>query len=237
MVGLGQEWLCCRVGRGKPWLGWLQPARWGNAVSALPHLASLWNSGDLRCVIWFFLQLLFSTIKNKRITEFCQSCYFYLRNVMWISRCPQMIVLCVYILQASPFGEHDEFFFSTWPYPSSGIVVSEKIVVCSCKMYVHRDIDLWTCWNTLSKWYKKHVENLSWLDVRISVTFSFSCQLNTKKSHLCHLIQDAGEKIYHLILFGNFIIEIIWQFKMWSTADDAMICRFTSDAKDKPIGM
>lgn len=26
------------------------------------------------------------------------------------------------------------------------------------------------------------------------------------------------------------------QFKMWSTADDGMICRFTSDAKDKPMG-
>ncbi|XP_022662126.1 DNA excision repair protein haywire-like isoform X2 [Varroa destructor] len=26
------------------------------------------------------------------------------------------------------------------------------------------------------------------------------------------------------------------QFKMWSTADDSMICRFTSEAKDKPIG-
>lgn len=26
------------------------------------------------------------------------------------------------------------------------------------------------------------------------------------------------------------------QFKMWSTADDSMICRFTSDAKDKPQG-
>lgn len=26
------------------------------------------------------------------------------------------------------------------------------------------------------------------------------------------------------------------QFKMWSTADDSMICRFTSDAKDKPMG-
>ncbi|XP_054156436.1 general transcription and DNA repair factor IIH helicase subunit XPB-like [Oppia nitens] len=26
------------------------------------------------------------------------------------------------------------------------------------------------------------------------------------------------------------------QFKLWSTADDTMICRFTSDAKDKPIG-
>ncbi|XP_060581093.1 general transcription and DNA repair factor IIH helicase subunit XPB-like [Ruditapes philippinarum] len=26
------------------------------------------------------------------------------------------------------------------------------------------------------------------------------------------------------------------QFKMWCTADDSMICRFTSDAKDKPIG-
>lgn len=26
------------------------------------------------------------------------------------------------------------------------------------------------------------------------------------------------------------------QFKQWSTADDSMICRFTSDAKDKPIG-
>nr|CAG4650758.1 EOG090X01LU [Simocephalus serrulatus] len=26
------------------------------------------------------------------------------------------------------------------------------------------------------------------------------------------------------------------QFKMWSTADDSMICRFTSDAKDKPHG-
>jgi len=24
------------------------------------------------------------------------------------------------------------------------------------------------------------------------------------------------------------------QFKMWSTADDSMICRFTADAKDKP---
>lgn len=26
------------------------------------------------------------------------------------------------------------------------------------------------------------------------------------------------------------------QFKQWSTADDSMICRFTSDAKDKPMG-
>ncbi|XP_014669254.1 PREDICTED: TFIIH basal transcription factor complex helicase XPB subunit-like [Priapulus caudatus] len=26
------------------------------------------------------------------------------------------------------------------------------------------------------------------------------------------------------------------QFKMWSTVDDSMICRFTADAKDKPIG-
>jgi DNA excision repair protein ERCC-3 len=26
------------------------------------------------------------------------------------------------------------------------------------------------------------------------------------------------------------------QFKMWSTADDNMICRFTSDAKDRPLG-
>ena len=26
------------------------------------------------------------------------------------------------------------------------------------------------------------------------------------------------------------------QFKLWSTADASMICRFTSDAKDKPIG-
>ncbi|XP_033126893.1 general transcription and DNA repair factor IIH helicase subunit XPB-like isoform X2 [Anneissia japonica] len=26
------------------------------------------------------------------------------------------------------------------------------------------------------------------------------------------------------------------QFKMWSTVDDTMICRFTSDAKDKPVG-
>nr|XP_054767701.1 general transcription and DNA repair factor IIH helicase subunit XPB-like [Lytechinus pictus] len=26
------------------------------------------------------------------------------------------------------------------------------------------------------------------------------------------------------------------QFRMWSTVDDAMICRFTSDAKDKPMG-
>lgn len=23
---------------------------------------------------------------------------------------------------------------------------------------------------------------------------------------------------------------------MWSTADDSLICRFTSDAKDKPMG-
>lgn len=26
------------------------------------------------------------------------------------------------------------------------------------------------------------------------------------------------------------------QFKLWSTADDAIICRFTSDAKDRPMG-
>lgn len=37
-------------------------------------------------------------------------------------------------------------------------------------------------------------------------------------------------------------LEFMWfyqchfQFKMWSTADDSIICRFTSDAKDKPIG-
>ncbi len=28
----------------------------------------------------------------------------------------------------------------------------------------------------------------------------------------------------------------VFQFKMWSTADDSLICRFTSDAKDKPMG-
>ena len=27
------------------------------------------------------------------------------------------------------------------------------------------------------------------------------------------------------------------QFKLWSTVDDSMVCRFTSDAKDKPMGM
>lgn len=26
-----------------------------------------------------------------------------------------------------------------------------------------------------------------------------------------------------------------FQFKMWSTIDDRTICRFTSDAKDKPV--
>ena len=26
------------------------------------------------------------------------------------------------------------------------------------------------------------------------------------------------------------------QFKMWSTCDESLICRFTSDAKDKPMG-
>ena len=36
-----------------------------------------------------------------------------------------------------------------------------------------------------------------------------------------------------------FTIELSWmfhfQFKMWSTIDDRTICRFTSDAKDKPV--
>ena len=37
--------------------------------------------------------------------------------------------------------------------------------------------------------------------------------------------------------FQYFNLEIFgFQFKMWSTADDSIICRFTSDAKDKPIG-
>ena len=27
-----------------------------------------------------------------------------------------------------------------------------------------------------------------------------------------------------------------FKFKMWSTCDESLICRFTSDAKDKPMG-
>jgi DNA excision repair protein ERCC-3 len=41
-----------------------------------------------------------------------------------------------------------------------------------------------------------------------------------------------------LILCNSSVSVEQWktQFKMWSTADDNTICRFTSDAKDKPIG-
>lgn len=40
-------------------------------------------------------------------------------------------------------------------------------------------------------------------------------------------------------MLGNSAVSVEqWkaQFKMWSTIDDSQICRFTSDAKDKPIG-
>ena len=41
-----------------------------------------------------------------------------------------------------------------------------------------------------------------------------------------------------LVLCNSGVSEEQWkqQFKMWSTADDSIICRFTSDAKDKPMG-
>ncbi|KAI5108737.1 general transcription and DNA repair factor IIH helicase subunit XPB, partial [Silurus meridionalis] len=41
------------------------------------------------------------------------------------------------------------------------------------------------------------------------------------------------------LVLGNSSVSVEqWksQFKMWSTIDDSLICRFTSDAKDKPIG-
>ncbi|XP_010568127.1 PREDICTED: TFIIH basal transcription factor complex helicase XPB subunit [Haliaeetus leucocephalus] len=41
------------------------------------------------------------------------------------------------------------------------------------------------------------------------------------------------------LVLGNSAVSVEqWkaQFKMWSTIDDSQICRFTSDAKDKPIG-
>lgn len=41
------------------------------------------------------------------------------------------------------------------------------------------------------------------------------------------------------LILGNSAVSVEqWkaQFKMWSTIDDSQICRFTSDAKDKPIG-
>ncbi|XP_052512835.1 general transcription and DNA repair factor IIH helicase subunit XPB isoform X1 [Budorcas taxicolor] len=41
------------------------------------------------------------------------------------------------------------------------------------------------------------------------------------------------------LVLGNSAVSVEqWkaQFKMWSTVDDSQICRFTSDAKDKPIG-
>ncbi|CAM2100670.1 general transcription and DNA repair factor IIH helicase/translocase subunit XPB [Caretta caretta] len=41
------------------------------------------------------------------------------------------------------------------------------------------------------------------------------------------------------LVLGNSSVSVEqWkaQFKMWSTIDDSQICRFTSDAKDKPIG-
>jgi len=40
------------------------------------------------------------------------------------------------------------------------------------------------------------------------------------------------------LVLGNSAVSVEqWkaQFKMWSTIDDSQICRFTSDAKDKPI--
>lgn len=41
------------------------------------------------------------------------------------------------------------------------------------------------------------------------------------------------------LVLGNSSVSVEqWkaQFKMWSTIDESLICRFTSDAKDKPIG-
>ncbi|XP_077009597.1 general transcription and DNA repair factor IIH helicase/translocase subunit XPB isoform X1 [Tamandua tetradactyla] len=41
------------------------------------------------------------------------------------------------------------------------------------------------------------------------------------------------------LVLGNSAVSVEqWkaQFKMWSTIDDSQICRFTSDAKDKPVG-
>ena len=46
---------------------------------------------------------------------------------------------------------------------------------------------------------------------------------------LCKLDYGNNFQYCDLEMFG-------FQFKMWSTADDSIICRFTSDAKDKPIG-
>ena len=48
-------------------------------------------------------------------------------------------------------------------------------------------------------------------------------------------------KFYSTLLNKNYYSAVSveqWkqQFKMWSTADDSIICRFTSDAKDKPMG-
>ena len=41
----------------------------------------------------------------------------------------------------------------------------------------------------------------------------------------------------HVLHCGTLKLDdVLLQFKMWSTCDESLICRFTSDAKDKPMG-
>ena len=51
---------------------------------------------------------------------------------------------------------------------------------------------------------------------------------------LLNLIRQSPSTMFDLLL----LIQVlrVFQFKMWSTLDDSQICRFTSEAKDKPMG-
>lgn len=67
--------------------------------------------------------------------------------------------------------------------------------------------------------------------------FKFLCILGAGKS-LVGVTACCTVRKRALVLCNSSVSVEQWkqQFKMWSTADDSMICRFTSDAKDKPMG-
>ena len=54
----------------------------------------------------------------------------------------------------------------------------------------------------------------------------------------CHLRIDVFPILVYLVSTILAVAVEQWrsQFKLWSTVSDHLICRFTSDAKDKPHG-
>lgn len=104
----------------------------------------------------------------------------------------------------------------------SGVIVlpcGKSVKVLSNFSHIEYDVDWRALWQYFCQWFWTFI-NAGAGKSLVGVTAC--CTVRKRALVLC----NSGVSVEQ------------WkqQFKMWSTADDSMICRFTSEAKDKPMG-